>query len=447
MKLYLHRVYVLSIILLFFNLSACKKDNQDPVVQPPKVDPTVPEPVAPTITTITPDNGISGTAVTITGTGFSTVLTENVVTLNDKKCTVTAATSTSLTITIPPGAGSGNIVVTTNSKSAKSASPFRYMQTITVTTVAGSSQGYADGEVMNAKFWLPHSITTASDGTIYITEFANRRIRKISPNGIVSTVAGDGLSGYTDGPAAQAQFAALTGIAIASDGTLYVSDNHMIRKITPDGIVSTLAGSSQGYADGPAAQALFTYPTGIKIANDGTLYIVDGNGNRIRKISPNGIVSTVAGNGTKGYTDGPAAQAQFEIPYDIAVASDGTLYVVEGHMIRKITPDGIVSTLAGSRERGIKNGVGIEARFYDPMGIAVASNGTLYVTESSYHRIREITPDGVVTTLAGGPFDGYADGTATEARFYQPKGITIANDSTLYVVDHANHKIRKITMR
>ncbi|MDO1451888.1 IPT/TIG domain-containing protein [Rhodocytophaga aerolata] len=455
MKLYLHRVYVLSIILLFFNLSACKKDNPDPVVLPPKVDPTVPESVALTITAINPISGTSGTAVTITGTGFSTVLTENVVTINAKNCLVTAATATSINIIVPPVAGSGDIVVTTNSKSAKSTSSFRYVETITVTTVAGSVEGYIDGTSTNAKFQNPHYLAVGSDGTLYISDTFNNRIRKISPDGIVSTVAGNGDRGiqqYVDGPAAQARFNSPNGIAVANDGTLYVAESgsNRIRKISPDGIVSTIAGDGNimgGYADGPGTQALFKQPTDISIASDGTLYITDLNNYRIRKISPDGIVSTVAGNGSLGAVDGPAAQATFDNPSGITIGSDGTLYITERHKIRKISPDGIVSTVAGNADFGTIDGTRAEARFYFPADITVAGDGTLYVSEFTNNKIRKIDSAGVVTTLAGDLESGYVDGTATEARFFAPRGMALVDTSILYVVDDRNHKIRKVTIQ
>ena len=313
-----------------------------------------------------------------------------------------------------------------------------------VTTLAGSTSGYADGTGAAAKFYLPNGIAVAGDGTIYVADALNYRIRKITPAGVVTTLAGS-TSGYADGTGAAAQFALVYSVAVAGDGTIYVTDagNHRIRKITPAGVVTTLAGSTQGYADGTGAAAQFSVPYGIAVAGDGMVYVGDSSNNRIRKITPAGVVTTLAGS-TQGYADGTGAAAQFKQPVFLVIDNSGVIYVSDSgnHRIRKITPAGVVTTLAGSTQ-GYADGTGAAAQFYGPSGISFTGDGGLYVADTYNHRIRKITSAGVVTTLAGST-SGYADGTGAAAKFYYPFGISLTGDGSLYVSDAYNHRIRKI---
>ena len=181
-------------------------------------------------------------------------------------------------------------------------------------------------------------------------------------------------------------------VAVDSDGNLYVADtgNDRIRKITPEGIVSTFAGGKKGFIDGPGTKAQFNHPFGVAVDLSGNVYVADTANRRIRKITPEGIVSTFAG-GTRGSDDGIGTEAQFDHPYGVAVDSDGILYVADSlnHRIRKITSEGEVSTFAGSSQ-GYKDGTGEEAQFFGPTGVAVDSSGDLYVADAGNHRIRKI---------------------------------------------------------
>jgi len=322
----------------------------------------------------------------------------------------------------------------------------------TVSTLAGSTQGFSDGAGSSAKFFRPAGVAVDSAGTVYVADTNNHRIRKVLSNGTVSTLAGSGVAGFADGVGAAAQFSSPNGVIVNSAGTVYVADtfNHRIRKILPDGTVSTLAGSgTAGFADGAGATAKFKYPEGVAVDSAGTVYVADTQNHRIRKILPDGTVSTLAGSGTVGFADGPGAIARFWSPMGVAVDSAGTVYVGDqgNHRIRKILPDGTVSTLAGSGTAGFADGPGAIARFWSPMGVAVDSAGTVYVADTNNNRIRKILPDGTVSTLAGSGTAGIADGAGATAQFDNPKGVAADSAGTVYVADYFNHRIRKITIQ
>ncbi|RYY12342.1 MAG: hypothetical protein EOO36_17620, partial [Cytophagaceae bacterium] len=224
----------------------------------------------------------------------------------------------------------------------------------------------------------------------------NNCIRKITAAGVVSTLAGTGTNGLANGAAATARFNGPNGLAIDAQGTLYVADyfNCSIRKITAAGVVSTLAGTgARGYADGPGSTAQFAGPEGLALDAQGTLYVADFGNYRIRKITAAGVVSTLAGTGNSGAADGPGSAATFNSPTGIAVDPQGNVYAADivNDRIRKITPDGVVSTLAGSGTAGAANGPVATAQFDSPSGLTIDANGVLYVTEYSA-RIRRIAP-------------------------------------------------------
>jgi sugar lactone lactonase YvrE len=212
---------------------------------------------------------------------------------------------------------------------------------VTVSTFAGSGTlGYLDGTGTAAQFYGPTGVALDSTGNVYVADISNQRIRKISPSGVVTTLAGSVTNGFADGTGAAAKFNFPESIAVDSTGNVYVADrgNHRIRKITPSGVVTTLAGSTQGFADGTGAAAQFSILYGIAVDSTGNVYVGDYGNNRIRKISPSGVVTTIAGTGVAGYLDGTGAAAQFNSPAGVAVDSAGNVYVADGsnHRIRKI---------------------------------------------------------------------------------------------------------------
>jgi sugar lactone lactonase YvrE len=329
---------------------------------------------------------------------------------------------------------------------------------IRVTTLAGQAgnQGIADGTGTAATFGYPAATTVNVSGNVYVVDAIGCTIRKITPAGVVTTLAGQaGLCGYADGTGTAAQFQHPTGITVDTAGNLYVadSDNNAIRKITPAGVVTTLAGLSSGSADGTGTAAGFYFPVGIVLDAFGNLYVADTDNCTIRKITPAGVVTTLAGKaGVAGSADGTGTAARFSFPFGITIDKSGNLYVADNGnaTIRKITPFGVVTTLAGQAGvPGSADGTGTAARFNLPRGIAADASGNLYVTEAtsgpSNNTIRKITPAGVVTTLAGkaGNF-GSKDGRGAVARFYFPAGLSIAPDGKMYVADLNNATIRKI---
>lgn len=327
----------------------------------------------------------------------------------------------------------------------------------TVTTLSGTGvSGFADGAGTNATFNTPVGITITSTGLIYVTDIGNHNIRLISSTGTTSTHAGSRTATFADGIGTAASFNAPHGIVADSYGNLYIADtnNHRIRRITSDGIVTTLAGqATAGFADGTGSSAQFNFPYQISIDVLGNLYVADQTNNRIRKIQTStGLVTTFAGNGTAGFVNATALNAQFRTPQGITVDKFRRAYVGDtgNHSIRKIEdvytlPTNVVTTLAGSGTAGFTDLPGISASFRNPNGVAVDSQGNVYVADGDNHRIRRITSDGTVTTLAGNDLAGASDGTGANASFNTPQGVAVDSSGNVYVADFLTHRIRKIT--
>ena len=323
-----------------------------------------------------------------------------------------------------------------------------------VSTFAGSgTAGAVNGNNLTAQFNYPQGIAVAPNGDVYVADEQNNQIRKIS-GGIVTIFAGSGTFGSAEGQGTAAQFANPNGVAIDINGNVYVSDqtNFKIRKITPSGLVSTLAGSGiAGFADGPAQTAKFHQLMGVAVDNNFNVYVADVNNQRIRKIDVNGVVTTLAGNGNFGYVDATGTAAEFQSPHAIAVEANGNnIYVVDRDgRIRKITNGGIVSTYAGGNGYGFLNGPGSTALFGGVRGISLDASGNLYAADFSFNRIRKIANDinRTVSTLAGTGASGSLDGAATTvAQFNGPVGVAVDANGNVFVSDQNNHKIRKITL-
>ena len=312
-----------------------------------------------------------------------------------------------------------------------------------VTTVAGDgSPAFRDANRPEpAAFADPFGIVINDDGVIFVADAGeSNRIRKIASDGSVTTFAGS-TEGFADGPAAQAAFNTPSGLAFDANGNLFVADtgNNRIRKITREGLVSTFAGQgTAGYSDGPAAQAQFDGPIGIAVDASGNVYVADSYNDRIRKITSDGNVSTVAGAGL-GYADGSASSALFDTPCGIVVAPDGTLIVADtgNHRLRKVV-NGQVTTLPFAFPAEVS-----PADLRKPVGLALTHDGFLYVTELDRARVVQFAPDGRARVVAGGT-PGYSDG-ADNARLDQTTGLTIDRRGDLYVADSGNYLVRKLS--
>jgi sugar lactone lactonase YvrE len=407
-----------------------------------------PNPSSLTITSISPDNGPMGTTVTINGTGFSTVAAENTVKFNGEVATIENATATQLKVKVPGGAGNGVVTVTKGSQTVNGPN-FTYVLSAVVSTLAGNSnEGFVNGTGSNAKFNYPVGICIDGSGNIYVGDAFNHAIRKVTQAGVVTTFAG-GTQGFSNGTGTGATFNLPGGMCIDAAGNFYTGDiaNYAIRKISASAAVTTLAGGSEGNANGQGVAAQFDMPIAVCADAQGNIYVADNSNHIIRKITPTGLVSVFAGSGVAGNADGTGTAAQFEEPYGICADAQGNIYVVDNvsSRIRKITSAGVVTTIAGSAGTGFQDGNLSVAKFDQPNGICIDAQGNLYVTDYNNNRIRKITPAGVVSTLAGSQ-QGFEDGPAAQAKFYKPGHICLDNQGNLYVADRYNHRIRKIAM-
>ena len=327
-----------------------------------------------------------------------------------------------------------------------------------ISTLAGGAIGDG-GPALFAGLNQPGGVVGDAAGNIYIADTYNHRVRKISPNGLVSTVAGDGSSGYSGdgGPAASARLNMPRGVAIDSAGSLYIADsfNYRVRKITAGGVISTVAGNGiccYWGEGGPATSArLSAY--GIAVDGSGNLYIADASSSRIRKVTAGGTISTIAGNGSSGYSGdgGPATAAQLNYPQGLAVDGSGNLFIADtsGNRIRKVSANGTISTFAGTGTYGSSgdDGPAGNAQLASPMGVAVDGSGNLYIAESGTGRVREVIASGTIVALAGNnSYSYYGDGDLGRNTIPRaPNALCVDNTGRLYVSDSSNGAIRLLT--
>jgi TonB family protein len=304
----------------------------------------------------------------------------------------------------------------------------------------------------------PQSVAVDAAGNLYVVSPSVPVVYKIAPSGAISAVAGTGTAGFSGdgGPAIQAQLRNPTAVTLDAAGNLYISDSAdaRIRKVTPDGAINTVAGTGMpGFSGdgGPATSAELTAP--IHIATDvaGNLYILGGA--RVRKVTTGGVITTIAGTGTTGFAGdgGPATSAPLTGPYSIAVDAAGNLYIAErgNHRVRKVTPNGIISTIAGVGSSGFSGdgSTAVSAQLAGPGGVVADEAGNLYITDSLNTRIRKITPDGKIDTIAGTGTRGFSGdgGPATAAQFGLPVRVVRDSAGSLYIADLQNLGVRKIT--
>ena len=276
----------------------------------------------------------------------------------------------------------------------------------------------------------------------------------------IFTFAGTGLTGGVvgdGGPPAEAQLSRPAGLALDGSGNLYVAENvtHRIRRIDADGVITTIAGTGErgsGGDGGPATEAQFFFPDDLAVDGSGNLYVADKNNNRIRRIDTQGVITTIAGTGERGFggDGGPATEAQLVRPAGLALDGLGNIYVVDSgnNRIRRIDADGVITTIAGAGERGSggDGGPATEAQFFFPDGLALDGSGSLYLADINNNRIRRIDAEGVITTIAGTGERGFGGdgGPATEAQLSGPAGLALDGSGNLYVTDFINSRIRRI---
>lgn len=328
-----------------------------------------------------------------------------------------------------------------------------------VTRIAGGpAAGYQDGAATAAAFDTPYDVCTGPDGTLYVADSNNNAIRQIDPKGNVTTLAGGTGASFADGPGKSARLNGASGVTVGPDGALYVADygNNRIRRIdlsSPDHTVSTIAGTGQpDFKDGPGATARFSSPADLTVDAQGHLYVADTDNHRIRMIDlndPAHAVSTLAGSGTQGFVNGPAPDAQFSGPQDVAVDTRGDVYTADtgNHAIRRINmqdPNHAVTTLAGNGSAGYLDGNGTNARLDTPYGLAFGPGGVLYVADAYNNSVRMIAPTGDVTTFWGGTSP---DPSKPQGLFNQPSGVAIRRNSAgvveVFIADAGTNSIRK----
>jgi streptogramin lyase len=319
------------------------------------------------------------------------------------------------------------------------------------TIVAGSdSAGLVNGVGTAARFNHPFGLALDAAGNLYIADQGNSVIRKMDITGMVSTFAGTaGLPGSINGTDTTASFNKPFGVATDASGNIYVADagNNQVRKITPAGVVSKFAGTGAAGAANGTDTATFNSPLGVAVDGSGNVYVADYGNDLIRKISTAGVISTLAGTGATGADNGAGTAATFNLPESVAVDASGNVYVADNgnNLIRKITPAGVVSTLAGSGTVGSANGTGTAASFNSPFGIAVDGTGNVYVADAGNNQIRKISAAGVVTTFAGSGAKGANNATGAAASFNTPSGVAVDALGNVYVADENNNLVRKIT--
>ena len=320
----------------------------------------------------------------------------------------------------------------------------------TLAGTAGSS-GSTDATGSAARFTYPRNITVDTAGNVFVADANNHKIRKVTSAGVVTTLAGSSIAGSTNATGSAARFNGPEGVAVDTAGNVFVADtgNHTIRRVTSAGVVTTLAGTAgtSGSTDATGSAARFYLPRAVAVDTDGNVFVGDTANDTIRKVTSAGVVTTLAGTaGSSGSTDATGSAARFNHPRSISLDTDKNLFVADmyNHTIRKVTSAGVVTTLAGTAgSSGSTDAAGFAARFNFPHGVSVDTAGNVFVADASNQTIRKVTSAGVVTTEAGSVGNtGSNNGSGSNARFFNPYGITVNSAGTVFVADTNNHTIR-----
>lgn len=337
-------------------------------------------------------------------------------------------------------------------------------QSFTISTVAGvGREGFSGdgGPAVKGEFRNPTGVAVGPDGSLYIADTMNRRVRKVAKDGTLSTIAGDGqsMASGDGGPATKAQLGSPYGIALDRQANVYVGDQigRCVRKISPEGVITRFAGTGErGFSGdgGAAVEAQMTGPCDIDFDSQGNVYIADTGNHRVRVVDKNGTIRTFAGTGAEGYSGdgGPATKAELGAPDALCFDAHGALYIAElnNHCVRKVAPDGTISTVAGTGKPGFARdgGPATAARLFQPCGVAVDREGRVYIADSVNCRIRVVLSDGTIETAAGTGKQAYSGngGPARAATIAIPDLIDIDAAGNLYIAEYRNHVIRKLTL-
>lgn len=448
-------IVFLAIVALF---TACK-DNEDDLGS-----------TNPSIAEIVPSMALATETVSIRGKRFAKDISANIVKFAGVKAEIISATDTLLKVIVPVNGSTGIVTITVNERTSKGPL-FTYgvaqveFDYITSTYAGDGVAGDAYGTLSEARFMLPNGVTfDPTTGDLIVTDRTAQSIKRISKDGMVTKIAGTGVRSSVNGALTVATFNNPYKSAVDKNGNIYVADNgaNLIRKIDMSAkIVSTLAGggATGAFLDGQGTSARFNAITGIAVDDDGYVYVADAVNHAIRKVSPTGMVTTLAGNGTAGITDGDWPNVRMNRPTAVCVGKDGFVYAADryGQRIRKINRHtGKTVTIAGSGGSSSTTGAQVDgealkARFDNPWGIEAADDGTIYVSElggtsSPTHTIRMIK-NGIVSTIAGNSrfnAPGYVNGLSGVSRFYNPTDLTVDNEGNIFVGDMNNYVIRKI---
>jgi sugar lactone lactonase YvrE len=417
--------YICLLLFTVMFIAACSKGGSSS--NPASANPSS---VAVEVDNLSPQIGTYNTIISILGRGFSLTATDNKVFVNGVQATVTSATSipgngVALQARVAFGTGSGAVSVSVNNGSAISGPVFTYQLPNTVIKLTSFTSSF------DVIFGTPEGIAIDAAGNAYVADSGNRIIYKVTPTGAVSIYAGHKTNpGHDDGIATVATFTNPGAVAIDLSGNLYVVDGANIRKIAPNGTVSTLAGNNTiGNTDGAGTSASFNLPAGIAVDATGMVYVADNGNNSIRKITPAGTVTTIA----KGFK---AA--------GIALDNAGNMYVsdYESHVIRKVTQAGVVSTFAGSGAAGSADGTTTSASFVHPSALTIDASGNLYVADIDAPIIRKITPGGVVNTFYNP--SNLSGGGANPVYIAYPHGLAVDAANNIYVSAITINNIAKL---
>jgi uncharacterized protein (TIGR03437 family) len=343
-------------------------------------------------------------------------------------------------------------------------------QTYTISLVAGTApvppalptEGFAgdSGQALNAELAAPTGIWVDSNHNIYIVDKDNDRIREVASNGVINTVAGSSTADVYAGDGGKATSASLNrpnGFVFDSAGNMYIADtgNHVVRKVNTSGIISTVAGNNaSAYSGdgGPAIDASLSEPSDVAFDGAGNMYIADTNNNCIRIVTPDQNIHTFAGLCSYALFQGdggPATSAKLNKPYSVAVGANGNVYFsdTENERLRVVTPDGIIHTIAGNGTAGYNDGPALQAEFSSPSGIALDASGSIYIADKGNFRIRKLLPSGIVVTVAGSGIPGYSgNAAAANAEMYFPQGVFADSSGDVYIADTQNDLVRELTI-